>query len=73
MGDELGVDAGLAHPAGDQLGVLAAEVDDEHRAATLRLPGRAGGRVELSGERQRLRRSQRGDDLNCADSWAHPW
>ena len=30
MADELRVDAGLANPAGDQLRVLAAEVDDEH-------------------------------------------
>ena len=28
---DLGVDPGLAHPAGDQLGVLGAEVDDEDR------------------------------------------
>ena len=28
---DLGVDARLAHAAGDQLGVLRAEVDDEHR------------------------------------------
>ncbi len=27
--DDLGVDLQLAHPAGDQLGVLGAEVDDE--------------------------------------------
>ena len=27
--DELRIDTGLAHPAGDQLGVLAPEVDDE--------------------------------------------
>ncbi len=27
--DDLGVDLGLAHPAGDQLGVLGSEVDDE--------------------------------------------
>ena len=30
--DELGVDATLTHTARDQLRVLAAEVDDEHRA-----------------------------------------
>ena len=30
--DELEVDATLAHPARDQLRVLAAEVDDEHGA-----------------------------------------
>src|SRR5581483_4074177 len=30
-GDDLGVDVGLPHPAGDQLGVLRAEVDDEDR------------------------------------------
>ena len=29
---DLGVDVGLAHAAGDQLGVLGAEVDDENRA-----------------------------------------
>ena len=29
MADDLGVDLRLAHPAGDQLGVLGAEVDDE--------------------------------------------
>ena len=32
VGDDLGVDVGLAHPAGDQLGVLGAEVDDQDRA-----------------------------------------
>ena len=32
--DDLGVHVQLAHPAGDQLGVLGAEVDDEHRLAT---------------------------------------
>ena len=31
MRDELRVDPRLAHPARDQLRVLAAEVDDEHR------------------------------------------
>ena len=31
VGDDLAVDARLAHPAGDQLGVLRAEVDDEDR------------------------------------------
>ena len=31
--DDLGVDAGLAHAAGDQLGVLGAEVDDEDGVA----------------------------------------
>ena len=29
MGDDLGVDVGLTYPAGDELGVLGAEVDDE--------------------------------------------
>ena len=29
VGDDLAVDVGLAHPPGDQLGVLGAEVDDE--------------------------------------------
>ena len=33
--DDLGVDLQLAHPAGDQLGVLGAEVDDEHGVAVL--------------------------------------
>ena len=28
-GRDLGIDAGLAHPARDQLGHLAAEIDDE--------------------------------------------
>jgi hypothetical protein len=28
---DLGIDVGLTHPAGDQLGVLGAEVDDEYR------------------------------------------
>jgi len=32
MADELRVDAALADATGDQLGVLAAEVDDEDRA-----------------------------------------
>ncbi len=32
MRDELRVDAALAHAARDQLGVLAAEVEDEDRA-----------------------------------------
>ena len=31
VSDELGVDAALADAARDQLGVLAAEVEDEHR------------------------------------------
>ena len=40
---DLGVDLGLPHPAGDQLGVLGAEVDDENRpgschATTLTAP-----------------------------------
>ncbi|EON33565.1 cytosine deaminase [Gordonia terrae C-6] len=35
VGDHLGVDAGLAHPAGDQLRVLRPEVDDEHRPRAL--------------------------------------
>ena len=30
VGDDLAVDVGLADPAGDQLGVLRAEVDDEN-------------------------------------------
>ena len=32
MGHDLAVDAGLADASGDQLRVLRAEVDDEHRA-----------------------------------------
>ncbi len=36
--DDLRVDVGLAYPAGDQLGVLGTEVDDEDRTVT----GRTG-------------------------------
>jgi hypothetical protein len=32
VGQELGVHAALAHSPGDQLGVLGAEVEDDHRA-----------------------------------------
>jgi len=32
VADDLGVDVRLAHAAGDQLGVLRAEVDDEYRS-----------------------------------------
>ena len=32
MRDDLAVDAGLAHAAGDELRVLRAEVDDQHGA-----------------------------------------
>ena len=38
VGDELGVDPALPHPPGDQLRVLAAEVDDEHGALLLAGP-----------------------------------
>ena len=31
MRDQLGVHACFAHAAGDELGVLGAEVDDKHR------------------------------------------
>ena len=31
MGHEFGIDVGLTDAAGDELGVLGAEVDDEHR------------------------------------------
>ena len=34
--DDLGIDVGLADPAGDELRVLGAEVDDEDRAASCR-------------------------------------
>ncbi len=57
VADELRVDAGLADPAGDQLRILAAQIDDEH-----------GPRIRdwwrlRSGERQHL----------SGDSWAPPW
>ena len=52
MGDELGVDARLAHAAGDQLAVLAAEVEHEHRAI---LGARLG-----TGEREHLGRLSHG-------------
>jgi hypothetical protein len=39
MADELGVDTALAHASGDQLRVLAAEVDDEDGALLGRLVG----------------------------------
>jgi hypothetical protein len=45
--DELGVDARLAHAARDQLAVLAAEVQDEHRAL-LRRGLRCGEGKDLS-------------------------
>ena len=44
-GHDLRVDVGLAHPPGDQLGVLSSEIDHEHRVVllvclgSLRLPG----------------------------------
>ncbi len=34
VGDDLAVDPGLAHPPGDQLGILGAEVDDQDRVLT---------------------------------------
>ena len=50
MGHDLGVDVRLAHPASDQLGVLGAEVDDEHgslfgalRTGESRIRGRRRG------------------------------
>ena len=57
VGDELGVDARLANPARDQLAVLAAEVEDEHRALLRRL---ASGNWTTSA-------------LTAAGSWASPW
>ena len=47
MRDELRVDPRLAHPAGDQLRVLPAAVEHEHRAVL--------GRRLRPGERQNLR------------------
>ena len=41
--DDLGVDAGFAHAAGDELGVLGAEVDDEDRAGGPALTRFGGG------------------------------
>ena len=35
MRDDLGVDLQLSDPSGDQLGVLGAEVDDEHGGAVV--------------------------------------
>ena len=37
--DDFAVDAGFAHPAGDQLGDLRPEVDDEHRVMGYRAGG----------------------------------
>src|SRR4029079_10521828 len=56
VGDELGVDVELADPPGDQLGELAAEVEDDDRIGLadigpiIRGPGRSGrleGRLEI--------------------------
>ena len=44
MGDELGVDAGLADAARDQLAVLAAEIEDEN--GTVLRPGLTGGELQ---------------------------
>ncbi len=57
VADELGVDAGLAHPSRDQLRVLAAEVDHQHgallRGCLERRPGHPCGRLRRAhtGER----------------------
>ena len=59
--DELGVDARLAHPPGDQLCVLPAEVDHQHRAIL-------GERLLLIQARQRER-----DDLTHDGNSARPW
>ena len=56
--DELGVDARLAHAARDQLRVLAAEVDHQHRP--------------LLGERLEAPELER-DDLTHGGSSARPW
>jgi hypothetical protein len=64
--DELGVDARLSHPAGDQLRVLAAEVEDEHRTVVVHraIVAEAGLRRRVAPQR---------DDLSCAGNWARPW
>ena len=58
MADELGVDARLAHAAGDELAVLPAEVDDEDRPL-LRL-GLGVGRRTTS-------------PISSVCSWGRPW
>jgi hypothetical protein len=35
MGHDLGIDMGFAHPAGNQLGVLSAVVNHQHRGWSL--------------------------------------
>src|SRR5215218_4744425 len=50
--DELGVDAGLAHPPGDQLGVLTAKVEDQDQTTC---PSRRPGRPARSCPRSRAR------------------
>jgi hypothetical protein len=41
VGNDFGIDAGFAHPPGDQLGDLAAEIDDEDGVGHRRLLFRA--------------------------------
>ena len=36
-GHDFGIDAGLAHPPRDELGVLGAEIDDEHFVRVVRM------------------------------------
>jgi hypothetical protein len=76
--DELRVDTRLADAAGDQLAVLAAEVEDEDRALVSwgnvpvppdPLPWSALADRRL---RIRLRRRRKRDDLSLADSSALP-
>src|SRR5581483_2577881 len=57
--DELGVHARLADTPGDQLRVLAAEVDDEHRPV---LRGRRGRPLDHAAM-----------TLNRAGNWERPW
>jgi hypothetical protein len=60
MADELGIDAGLPDAAGDQLRVLAAEIDDEY----------GPGICDWQGLRSLVRSGERQDF--SADSWAPP-
>ena len=64
--DELGVDARLAHPPGDQLAVLAPEVQDEHRA----LLGGGLGRKRCRRQAEAVHR--RTFKLSLGDSSARP-
>ena len=52
VGQQLGEDAALADPPGDQLRVLAAEVEDEHLLARDRRPSRAVRRARPRGVRR---------------------